>query len=89
MAGLRSCRGQDIRLSAACAPRWPTRSRAGTLAMAPPIPALMAGHAARNLAESCATNPAHTEISGSRCRASLGRYRREATWVAIVVSACS
>ena len=46
-------------------------------------------HAARNLAQRCATNPADTQTSGSRCPRRLGRYRREATWVAIVVSACS
>jgi len=54
-----------------------------------PLPALRAGHAARNLARRCATNPAEMQASGSRCRGRLGRYRREATWVAIVVSACS
>jgi hypothetical protein len=57
--------------------------------MAPPIPAFMAGHAARNLAERCATNRADMKTSGSRGRGRLDRYRREATWVAIVVSACS
>ena len=54
-----------------------------------PLPALMAGHAARNLARRCATNPVDMQTSGSRRRGRLGRYRREATWVAIVVSACS
>lgn len=53
------------------------------------LPALMAGHAARNLARRCATNPVDMQTSASHCRGRLGRYRREATWVAIVVSACS